>query len=530
MHASVPAEQTTTAGLERLLGAEVRITGTFMFHQGGRRLFSGSTVYISDAARIEPIRYAGDLARDAPMLENESHMDPALIVATGLRRVDGVVAAAWHGDRLLLRTDDGRCVTVSLMDSRSLPSCGMRATAIGFPDTDLFHVNLIYACVVDATPAASSREDPSTASLASLLSDGSRRRFDVSRHGQMIRVSGPVVDMPSVDGRVSLRDGDFTLPIDASACPGLTGRLKAGSVVEATGVCIAETDSWRPNAIVPQVKGLALVVRSPEDVRIVSGPPWLTVGRLSVAVVALLAFLLFAMAWNRTLNAMVARRSRQLAKEQVARTMSQFKVRERTRLAVELHDALSQNLAAVACLAGTARRAVRPGSEDALASLRTAERMLESCRTELKYCLFDLRSDILEKPRFSDAIRATLDQLQIDAEMAVRFDVPRTRLTDTTAHAILCTIRELVSNAVRHGKADSIQVAGCIDGDTLRFSVRDDGKGFDPATCPGPKDGHFGLQGIRERIAALNGETRIESSPGKGTKVSVSIRTKAGQA
>lgn len=528
LHASIPAADLTTDDLDHLLGAEVRVTGTFMLHQGGRRLFSGNTVYIPGAAKIETLRSADDETCDVPPLEDVSHMDPAVIVATDLRSVTGIVTAVWHGDTFLLRTDDGRDVTISLVRHRNPPTVGTHVCVIGFPDTDLFHVNLIDARVVSSQKAPAVREDLTTTDIASLLSDGSRRRFDVSQHGRAIRISGTVAGLPSVDGRIDLRDGNFTMPIDISACPAAAERLKEGCTAEVSGICIVETDSWRPNVVVPQVKGMALVIRSPDDVRIVGGPPLLTVGRLSAAVVILLAFLLGVIAWNRVLNGLVNRRSRELIKEQIARTVSQLKVGERTRLAVELHDALSQNLAAVACLVGTARRAVDSGDAAAGKQLQTTERILNSCRTELKHCLFDLRSDMLEKRDFSEAIRVTLDQLNAAAEIAVRFSVPRARMTDSTAHAILCIIRELVSNAVRHGRATRIHVAGSIDGDTLRFSVRDNGTGFDPAASPGPREGHFGLDGIRDRVQRIGGDFQIDSSPGKGTYAVVTLNAKGG--
>ena len=65
--------------------------------------------------------------------------------------------------------------------------------------------------------------------------------------------------------------------------------------------------------------------------------------------------------------------------------------------------------------------------------------------------------------------------------------------------------------------------AGSLEDGLLRFSVRDNGCGFDPATCPGVMQGHFGLQCIRERVNQFNGEMEIESSPGKGARVSVCL-------
>lgn len=84
-------------------------------------------------------------------------------------------------------------------------------------------------------------------------------------------------------------------------------------------------------------------------------------------------------------------------------------------------------------------------------------------------------------------------------------------------------VRELAINAVRHGHATDIKVAGSIDGQALLFSVRDNGCGFDPDNVPGPQQGHFGLQGIRERIRKLNGSMTIDSSIGHGTRVAVKL-------
>ena len=63
--------------------------------------------------------------------------------------------------------------------------------------------------------------------------------------------------------------------------------------------------------------------------------------------------------------------------------------------------------------------------------------------------------------------------------LTVRFDVPRRRLTDSTAHSILCIVRELATNAVRHGHATAVQVDGDCHGRQVAFAVRDNGCGFD---------------------------------------------------
>jgi signal transduction histidine kinase len=124
---------------------------------------------------------------------------------------------------------------------------------------------------------------------------------------------------------------------------------------------------------------------------------------------------------------------------------------------------------------------------------------------------------------FSEAVRRTIRPSIGGAELAVRFEIRRQRVSDSTAHAVLSIVRELASNAARHGGARHVRVAGEMQSGKIRFSVRDDGRGFDTANRPGPNEGHFGLQGIKERIARLGGSLKIESAPGVGTKVTVEI-------
>ena len=101
---------------------------------------------------------------------------------------------------------------------------------------------------------------------------------------------------------------------------------------------------------------------------------------------------------------------------------------------------------------------------------------------------------------------------------------------DTTAHAILSILRELTGNAIRHGGATRVEVEGSVEPDRIVFTVRDNGSGFDPAACAGPAQGHFGLEGVRNRLAKLGGAFTIESAPGAGTTAVVSIPLPAARA
>ena len=260
-----------------------------------------------------------------------------------------------------------------------------------------------------------------------------------------------------------------------------------------------------------------------ESAKVTKLPRFLTAENVLIALAGTSALMLFILAWNTLLRRHIDRRSRELADERLASFSSALKVEERTRLSVELHDTISQMLTGISLELDAARGLAENDVREMKRHLDLASRSLTSCRNDLRNCMWDLRNQTLDDVTMDDAIRRTLAPHLSGASLAVRFAVDRELFSDTTALAILRIVRELVTNAVRHGKATSVKVAGCIDNDRLLFSVTDNGCGFDPDAVPGVEQGHFGLQGVAERTEQLNGEMKITSSPGKGTKALVSI-------
>lgn len=335
------------------------------------------------------------------------------------------------------------------------------------------------------------------------------------------------MDVPSSTSPQSvmtLNSENFTIPVDVSANRNALTRLSVGCEIEVTGTCIVESKNWRPHSALPRTTGITIVPRTEDDLVVLARPPWWTPRKLLIVISSLLLALAGFIVWNRILNRLVVRRSRALLKEQLALAEAELKVGERTRLAIELHDSLSQNLAAVACQIAATESAVAIDRDEAIKNIQATERMLLSCRTELRRCLWDLRNDTLEERNMTEVVRKVLKPVIGNAELRIRFNVPRSRLDDSTVHAIISIVRELVSNAVQHGHAAHVTVAGDLTDGVLAFSVSDSGTGFDPANCNGPGEGHFGLEGIRERVERLRGEFTLESAVSSGTRARIRFR------
>jgi signal transduction histidine kinase len=94
-------------------------------------------------------------------------------------------------------------------------------------------------------------------------------------------------------------------------------------------------------------------------------------------------------------------------------------------------------------------------------------------------------------------------------------------LPDAVATALFRIVQEAFTNVLRYAGARSVHVSLRADGGQLVLSVADDGRGFDPAGVAAGE--HFGLVGMRERVAALHGTLDIDSAPGEGTRITVQL-------
>ena len=534
VYAMLPWRDSEQSAFEAMIGLRVSINGVCVpaFQSAGHRQMIGYHVKINGIGDLRLAQSPPDDPFNVPQIDDMVLNIPEF-ARLGRLRAAGHVIAAWRNKNLLLETKESKIVRIELADG-ILPRHGDAIEAIGFPETDLYRINLMRARwrpapnLRDTVPKSQHKTIDVTAT--ELMVDRDRHtRFATKFHGQTIRLQGIVRSLPPAEsdsGRFYLADGDFLVPVDASTCPEALNGVDMDCTISVTGTCVMESGNWHPNSEFPHVEGFFVVVRKPNDIRILSRPPWWTAKRLLAVIGTLLTLLAGFSIWNRMLNRRAERRGRELAEERVAHVTSDLKVYERTRLAVELHDSLSQNLTGVSLAIRAANRLADSDPDGMRRSLGLAAKSLDSCRDELRNCLWDLRNQTLEESSMDEAIRQTLVPHIGNAKLSIRFNVPRDRLSDNTTHAILRIIRELVTNAVRHGGATEIKVAGAIEDNRLMFSVADNGCGFDPECRPSTKDGHFGLQGIQDRVDAFEGEFSIASSPGNGTKANVKLKIK----
>ena len=526
IYLAVADDSDNPAWTREIVGSQVEATGLCNLFSGLRK-FSRPSVRIEQPSAIRVLRKASD-PFDVPELEAAPSMPSDDVMRIGRRKVSGLVLAAWNGDRLLVKTPDGRVVRIDLALGTDMPLPGEAVCAAGTVTTDFFRLNLVDAVIMKIKDSSLSQVNEDIVAGSQFAHDMKSLRNKVLYLGKTVRVEGKVERVLHANNssvRIELDADGFKITAVADPSRISVDALEPGSVAEVTGTFVTDGDNWHPDETFPHIGEWSLVMRSPQDIRIVRRAPWWTIGRLLAVAAMLVVALVASFAWIFALRHLANRRGRELFREQIARAGAQLRIDERTRLAAELHDSLSQNLSGIACQISAAKLTAGEGETKDL--LATAERMLLSSRTELTRCIGDLRDDTLEDSDFNSAIKRNLDKLAFPATIRVRFAIPRAKVSDLTAHSILCIVRELVTNAVRHGSASLVKVSGAIDERGITFSVKDNGSGFDIDHRPGVQDGHFGLEGVKDRVSRLSGTFEIHSKPGEGASAHVFIPTSA---
>ncbi|HEY2587707.1 MAG TPA: sensor histidine kinase [Tepidisphaeraceae bacterium] len=200
-------------------------------------------------------------------------------------------------------------------------------------------------------------------------------------------------------------------------------------------------------------------------------------------------------------------------------------LRERARLAVELHDVIAQNFQHILLQLDAARGALGPGAGLAGRHVADAEERLQACWDELRGCIHSMTPTALVRGNLVAALARHVAMLSEAAPAAIAFEVCGTPspLSGDVESQLLPIAQEAVTNALRHSGATRIAIELAFDADALRLTVTDNGEGFDVRRAA---EG-FGLSGMRERADRIGAELAIESERGLGTEVRVSVPREA---
>ncbi|MFE7777464.1 GAF domain-containing sensor histidine kinase [Streptomyces sp. NPDC057445] len=196
---------------------------------------------------------------------------------------------------------------------------------------------------------------------------------------------------------------------------------------------------------------------------------------------------------------------------------------ERSRLAHELHDAVSQKLFSLRLTAQAAAALVDRDPGRAKGELQQVAVLAAEAADELRAAVVELRPAALDEDGLVNTLRTQIQVLDRAHTAHVTFDSGGVRaLPASQEEALLRVAQEALHNALRHSGAELVAVSLVRRGPGAVLTVTDDGKGFEPGSVR-RAGRHLGLVSMRDRASGVGGTLMVESAPGKGTMIEMEV-------
>jgi signal transduction histidine kinase len=207
-----------------------------------------------------------------------------------------------------------------------------------------------------------------------------------------------------------------------------------------------------------------------------------------------------------------------------AATLEQLTIsRERNRLARDLHDTLAHTLSAINVQLNALDVLWDSSPDGARQKLKQTQELTRSGLDEARRALHALRASPIDELGLALALQRTAQTAaeRAGVELSLALSQQLSGVPPDIEQHLYRVAEEALNNIVRHARARHVGLALERTAAALTLTIRDDGSGFDPSQMP--PDGHFGLVGMKERAALVNGSLEIQSQPGRGTIVQLSV-------
>ncbi len=431
-------------------------------------------------------------------------------------KVRGSVLSAQPGQPLYLR-DETRALTIRTAEFFPCVP-GDTVEAIGFPALEGFLPVLEDSACRKVAPGAV----PEARDLK--IADSLKKSFA----GDLVRCQATLLSQAHEPATVRLvlsaQGSVFPATLARSDATDAFRSLETGSTLALTGIWqVGLPKNWASATLLEfNPESLGLLVRSPADIALLRPPPfWERRATWRAAYVVGAVFL-------TGLVVFIVRAGRRLRNEEAGRAAAQAQfnavLKERSRVARELHDTLAQGLAAISLQLESAKDKVLSSPAVAIGHIDLSRALVRDSLSEARKSITQMRSQILEENDLSGAFARIGQQLTLGMPTTFSQEVTGTprRLPTEVENNLLRIGQEALTNAIRHAGARGVSLHLHYSLDAVRLLVRDDGAGFieNPADV---FDSHFGLVGMRERVLLIGGQFTLRTAPGAGTEIEVSV-------
>jgi len=541
---------------QTLIGAQVRVRGTAatFFSAKLRHLITVSlhTPQAEDFL-VEQVEKSDPFADRVVPLDHLAQYRSDHEVGKRVH-VKGVVTYQRPGEDLFLQDATGGMQVKSRLTDEVAP--GDVVEAVGFPSFEQY-LPVLQDAIFRKVTAPRQAPVPKAVMLVE-LQGGYRHADFVTLQGRVLDSADRSVITPNrAQGghrtilTVQSSDSLFSVEGPVTRSGERPMAVPVGSFVEASGICLTKISEDG------KLQSLQILLPARDYLRVLEKPSWWTPKRLVLGLTGSFTVLVVAFSWivmisrkNATLKTLVLEkeqaqvglqhandrleervreRSEQLKLQINARKDAevQFKavLNERTRLAQELHDTLEQTLTGIALQMDTASRFAANDRQRADHHFELARNLVTQSQAEVRCSVWDLRSHSPEQLDLAGLVLAISRKLTEDTSIKVAVNtVGRVRpLSELIEENLLRVSQEALTNIIKHSRATQATITLDYGPQNVVLTITDNGVGFDVARQAGPREGHFGLLGITERVNRLHGEVAITSAADAGTVLRATI-------
>jgi NarL family two-component system sensor histidine kinase LiaS len=193
---------------------------------------------------------------------------------------------------------------------------------------------------------------------------------------------------------------------------------------------------------------------------------------------------------------------------------------ERIRISRELHDSVSQELFAATMILSSVVDNSNLTPNQIIGQASLVLKILHEAQDEMRALLLHLRPSELADKTLTEGLNALVGELQAKISAKISANIAEIKADKQIENNIFRMTQELLSNTLRHAKAQNIYITFSQTAGLLVLVVRDDGVGFDVSL---EKTASQGLKNIKERTLSLGGKVELKSAPGAGTTVKILI-------
>jgi len=198
-------------------------------------------------------------------------------------------------------------------------------------------------------------------------------------------------------------------------------------------------------------------------------------------------------------------------------------VRERQRLARDLHDSVTQTMYSISLYADAAQKALNGNKLDnAMSHLDELRKMVREAMLDMRLLIFELHPPILEKEGLVTVVKTRLDSVEARSGIDTDFKVfNERRLPLETETELYRIVQEGLTNIVKHAKADYVSLSMHYSREKFKLEIQDNGIGFISEEVA--RGGGLGLRNIQERVKRMKGSFSVDSVPKTGTTLTVTL-------